>query len=53
MDLDEDVQLKDIKNSIQEGFDSLALVNRFATLGMGPSQGKHSNMGGIRIVARL
>ena len=53
VDLDEDVQLKDIKNSIQEGFDSLALVNRFATLGMGPSQGKHSNMGGIRIVARL
>lgn len=53
VDLDEDVQLKDIKNSIQEGFDSVALVNRFATLGMGPSQGKHSNMGGIRIVARL
>jgi len=53
VDLDEDVQLKDIKNSIQEGFDSVALVNRFATLGMGPSQGKHSNMNGIRIVARL
>jgi sarcosine oxidase, subunit alpha len=53
VDLDEDVQLKDIKNSIQEGFDSIALVNRFATLGMGPSQGKHSNMNGIRIVARL
>ncbi len=53
LDLDEDVQLKDIKNSIQEGFDSVALVNRFATLGMGPSQGKHSNMNGIRVVARL
>ena len=53
VDLDEDVQLKDIKNSIQEGFDSIALVNRFATLGMGPSQGKHSNTNGIRIVARL
>ena len=53
VDLDEDVQLKDIKNSIQEGFDSVALVNRFATLGMGPSQGKHSNMNGVRIVARL
>jgi sarcosine oxidase, subunit alpha len=53
VDLDEDVQLKDIKNSIQEGFDSVALVNRFATLGMGPSQGKHSSMNGVRIVARL
>ena len=53
VDLDEDVQLKDIKNSIQEGFDSIALVNRYATLGMGPSQGKHSNTNGIRIVARL
>lgn len=53
VDFDEDVQLKDIKNSIQEGFDSVALVNRFATLGMGPSQGKHSNMNGVRIVARM
>jgi sarcosine oxidase subunit alpha len=53
VDFDEDVQLKDIKNSIQEGFDSVPLVNRYATLGMGPSQGKHSNMNGVRIIARL
>lgn len=53
VDLDEDVQLKDIKNSIQEGFDSVALVNRYATLGMGPSQGKHSNTNGVRVIARL
>lgn len=53
VDLDEDVQLKDIKNSIQEGFDTVPLVNRYATLGMGPSQGKHSNMNGVRIIARL
>lgn len=53
VDFDEDVQLKDLKHSVQEGFDSIPLVNRFATLGMGPSQGKHSHMNGIRIMAKL
>ena len=53
VDLDEDVQLKDIDNAIQEGFDNIELVKRYTTFGMGPSQGKHSNMNGIRILARL
>ena len=38
---------------MQEGFDSSELLKRYSTLGMGPSQGKHSNMNGLRVLARL
>ena len=53
VDLDEDIQLDDIRHSLQEGFDSAELLKRYSTLGMGPSQGKHSNLNGSRILARL
>jgi len=53
VDFDEDVQLKDIHDSWQEGFDSSELLKRFSTIGMGPSQGKHSNMNALRVLARL
>jgi sarcosine oxidase subunit alpha len=53
VDLDEDVQVKDLRDAAQEGFDSLELLKRFTTIGMGPSQGKHSNVNGARILARL
>ncbi len=53
VDFDEDLQLKDLVNAAQEGFDSSELLKRFSTLGMGPSQGKHSAMNGIRVLARL
>ncbi|HEV7607910.1 MAG TPA: 2Fe-2S iron-sulfur cluster-binding protein [Steroidobacteraceae bacterium] len=52
VDLDEDIQVKDLLNSVQEGFDSTELMKRFSTLGMGPSQGKHSNLHGARILMR-
>jgi len=52
VDLDEDIQVKDLLNSAQEGFDSTELLKRFSTLGMGPSQGKHSNLHGARILMR-
>ncbi len=52
VDLDEDIQVKDLLNSIQEGFDSTELLKRYSTLGMGPSQGKHSNVPGARILMR-
>jgi len=52
VDLDEDIQIKDLLNSAQEGFDSTELMKRFSTLGMGPSQGKHSNLHGARILMR-
>jgi sarcosine oxidase, subunit alpha len=53
VDLDEDIQVRDLLNSAQEGFDSTELMKRFSTLGMGPSQGKHSNLHGARILMRL
>jgi sarcosine oxidase, subunit alpha len=52
VDLDEDLQLKDIENAIQEGFDSMELLKRYSTVGMGPSQGKHSNWNALRILVR-
>ena len=53
VDFDEDLQLKDFHHAVQEGFDNIELLKRFSTVGMGPSQGKHSNMNGLRILARL
>ncbi len=53
VDFDEDLQLKDLKQAAAEGFDNIELLKRFSTIGMGPSQGKHANMNGIRILARL
>ncbi len=53
VDFDEDLQLKDLQHAAQEGFDSIELLKRYSTVGMGPSQGKHSNMNAIRILARI
>ncbi|MBD3671863.1 MAG: (2Fe-2S)-binding protein [Gammaproteobacteria bacterium] len=52
VDLDEDLQLKDLINATAEGFDNIELLKRYSTIGMGPSQGKHANMNNIRILAR-
>jgi len=53
VDFDEDLQLKDFYNAAQEGFDNIELMKRFTTVGMGPSQGKHSNMNAIRVLAKI
>lgn len=53
IDFDEDLQLKDFINAAKEGFDNIELMKRFTTNGMGPSQGKHSNMNAIRVLARI
>ena len=53
VDLDEDLQIADLANAFQEGFDSSELLKRYTTVGMGPSQGKHSNLNAMRILARL
>ncbi|MGH8670925.1 MAG: FAD-dependent oxidoreductase, partial [Burkholderiales bacterium] len=52
VDFDEDLQLADFAHAVQEGFDNIELLKRYTTLGMGPSQGKHSNMNAIRILAK-
>lgn len=53
VDFDEDLQLKDFFNAAQEGFDNIELLKRYTTVGMGASQGKHSNMNALRILARI
>jgi len=53
VDFDEDLQVKDLENAAQEGFDSSELLKRYSTVGMGPSQGKHSNLNALRILARV
>jgi sarcosine oxidase subunit alpha len=53
VDFDEDLQLRDLENACQEGFDSCELLKRYSTIGMGPSQGKHSHMNALRILARI
>jgi len=52
VDFDEDLQVRDLENAAQEGFDSSELLKRYSTVGMGPSQGKHSNMNALRVLAR-
>lgn len=53
VDLDEDLHLADFENAHQEGYDNIELLKRFTTVGMGPSQGKLSNINAVRILARL
>lgn len=53
VDMDEDLHLKDFVNAHQEGYNSMQLVKRYSTVGMGPSQGKLANDNAVRIMARL
>ena len=52
VDFDEDLQVADIANAVAEGYSELELVKRFSTVGMGPSQGRHSALNTARIVAQ-
>ncbi len=51
VDLDEDLQYADIVNACKDGYSELELVKRYSTVGMGPSQGRHSALATARIVA--
>jgi sarcosine oxidase subunit alpha len=52
VDFDEDLKYEDLINGIADGFDNVELLKRYSTVGMGPSQGKHSAVAAVRIVAR-
>ncbi|MCL5042530.1 MAG: 2Fe-2S iron-sulfur cluster-binding protein [Gammaproteobacteria bacterium] len=51
VDLDEDLQIADIINATRHGYRDIQLVKRFSTVGMGPSQGRHSALPTARLVA--
>ena len=52
VDLDEDLQYLDIVHACQDGYAELELVKRYSTVGMGPSQGRHSALATARVVAK-
>ncbi|WP_235869870.1 glycine cleavage T C-terminal barrel domain-containing protein [Veronia nyctiphanis] len=52
VDFDEDLQTKDIINATRLGYRDIQLVKRFSTVGMGPSQGRHSALATARLVAK-
>lgn len=51
VDYDEDLQVQDIVNATRLGYRDVQLVKRFSTVGMGPSQGRHSALPTARLVA--
>ncbi|QUS56539.1 (2Fe-2S)-binding protein [Pseudovibrio brasiliensis] len=51
VDFDEDLQVKDIRNAVGDGYRELELVKRYSTVGMGPSQGRHAALATARLVA--
>ncbi|MCS2611130.1 2Fe-2S iron-sulfur cluster-binding protein [Halomonas dongshanensis] len=51
VDFDEDLQIADIINATRHGYRDVQLVKRFSTVGMGPSQGRHSALPTARLVA--
>src|SRR5205085_1266739 len=48
----EDVTVKDVHQSVAEGFDSLELSKRYTTVTMGPCQGRMCHLPSARLMAR-
>jgi sarcosine oxidase subunit alpha len=48
----EDVTAKDIKLSIDEGYDSIELSKRYTTVTMGPCQGRMCQLASVRLMAK-
>ena len=51
VDFDEDLQVRDVRNAAADGYTHPELLKRYSTLGMGPSQGRHSALTGILLAA--
>ncbi|MCY1127267.1 sarcosine oxidase subunit alpha family protein [Frigidibacter sp. RF13] len=51
LDFANDVTVKDVKLSAQEGFRSVEHMKRYTTQGMAPDQGKNSNVAALAILA--
>ena len=51
LDFANDVTVKDVKQSAQEGFASVEHMKRYTTQGMAPDQGKNSNLGALAVLA--
>jgi sarcosine oxidase subunit alpha len=53
VDFQNDITLKDVTIAHQEGYESVELLKRYTTLGMGTDQGKTSNVNALAIMASL
>ncbi len=51
VDFDEDLEVRDVRNAAAEGYTHPELLKRFSTMGMGPSQGRHSALPGLLLTA--
>ncbi len=51
LDFANDVTVKDVKMSAQEGYVSVEHMKRYTTQGMAPDQGKNSNVGALAVLA--
>ncbi len=51
LDFANDVTVKDVQQSAQEGFASVEHMKRYTTQGMAPDQGKNSNIGALAVLA--
>ena len=51
VDFQNDVTAKDLKQAVQEGFQSIEHVKRYTTTGMATDQGKTSNMNALGLVS--
>src|SRR5207244_2839513 len=49
----EDVTEKDLEQAVAEGFDHVETLKRYATVGMGPCQGKVCGLTATEVCARL
>jgi sarcosine oxidase subunit alpha len=48
----EDVTAKDVRTSVEEGYDSIELSKRYLTVTMGPCQGRMCQLPAARLIAR-
>ena len=51
VDFDEDLEIRDITDAVDEGYDGIELMKRYSTAGMGPSQGRLSAANALRIAS--
>ena len=51
LDFANDVTVKDVRQSAQEGYASVEHMKRYTTQGMAPDQGKNSNIGALAVLA--
>ena len=51
VDFDEDLDIRDLRDTADEGYADVELMKRYSTVGMGPSQGRFSAVNTLRIAA--